>query len=45
MWGIPAGARIMDLSRLLQGVRCYFLDPARPEATAELVEQITVGAR
>ena len=45
MWGIPAGARIMDLSRLLQGVRCYFLDPARPEATAELVEQITVDAR
>jgi hypothetical protein len=45
MWGMPAGARIVDLSRLLQGVRCYFLDPAQPEATAELVEQIIVGAR
>jgi hypothetical protein len=45
MWGMPAGARMVDLSRLLQGVGCYFLDPAQPEATAELVEQITVGAR
>jgi len=45
MWGMPAGARMVDLSRLLRGVRCYFLDPGQPEATAELVEQITVGAR
>jgi hypothetical protein len=43
MWGIPVGARIMDLSRLLRGVRCYVLDPGQPEETADLVEQIASG--
>jgi hypothetical protein len=41
MWGLPIGARMMDLSRLLRGVRCYYLDPGEPDETAELVEQIT----
>ena len=43
MWGVPVGARMMDLSRLLRGVRCYLLDPGQPEDTADLVEQITSG--
>jgi hypothetical protein len=43
MWGMPVGARMMDLSRLLRGVRCYLLDPGQPEDTADLVEQITSG--
>ena len=43
MWGIPVGARMMDLSRLLRGVRCYLLDPGQPEDTADLVDQITSG--
>jgi hypothetical protein len=43
MWGVPVGARMMDLSRLLRGVRCYVLDPGQPEATADLVERITSG--
>ncbi len=43
MWGMPIGARMMDLSRLLRGVRSYFLDPGQPEDTADLVEQITSG--
>jgi hypothetical protein len=43
MWGVPVGARIMDLSRLLRGVRCYVLDPGQPEETADLVEQIASG--
>jgi len=41
MWGLPVGARMMDLSRLLRGVRCYHLDPGEPDDTADLVERIT----
>jgi hypothetical protein len=40
MWGMPTGARMMDLSRLLRGVRCYHLDPGDPDETADLVEQV-----
>jgi hypothetical protein len=43
MWGVPVGARVMDLSRLLRGVRCYYLDPGEPDETADLVERITSG--
>lgn len=43
MWGMPLGARIMDMTRLLRGVRCYLLDPGQPEDTADLVEQIAIG--
>ena len=43
MWAVPVGARMMDLSRLLRGVRCYLLDPGQPEETADLVEQIMSG--
>ena len=43
MWAVPVGARMMDLSRLLRGVRCYLLDPGQPDDTADLVEQITSG--
>ena len=43
MWGVPAGARILDLSRLMRGVRCYYLHPGPPEDTAELVEQVVRG--
>src|SRR5262245_32168369 len=43
MWGVPVGARMMDLSELLRGVRSYFLDAGEPEDTADLVEQITSG--
>jgi hypothetical protein len=41
MWGMPNGVRMIDLSRMLHGVRCYILDPGQPEATADLVERIT----
>jgi hypothetical protein len=41
MWGMPAGVRMFDLSRMLRGVRCYILDPGQPEATADLVERTT----
>jgi hypothetical protein len=41
MWGIPPGARMIDLSRLMRGVPCYFLDPGGPDDTADLVEKIT----
>jgi hypothetical protein len=41
MWGMPVGARMMDLSRLLRGVRCYHLDPGEPDDTADAVERIT----
>jgi hypothetical protein len=37
---MPVGARMMDLSRLLRGVRCYHLDPGEPDDTADLVERI-----
>jgi len=43
MWGMPVGARMMDLTRLLRGVKCYLLDPGKPEDTADLVEQIMSG--
>jgi hypothetical protein len=43
MWGIPVGARMMDMSGLLRGVKCYVLDPGQPDNTADLVEQITSG--
>lgn len=43
MWGMPAGARMMDLGRLLRGVKCYVLDPGQPEDTADLIERITTG--
>jgi len=43
MWGVPVGARMMDLSGLLRGVRCYVLAPGQPDDTADLVEQITSG--
>lgn len=41
MWSMPTGIRIINLSRMLRGVRCYVLDPGQPEATADLVERIT----
>jgi hypothetical protein len=43
MWGTSVGARLLDLSRLLYGTKCYVLDPGQPEDTADLVEQITSG--
>jgi hypothetical protein len=43
MWGASAGARLMDVSRLLKGVKCYFLDPGSPEETADLIEKIAMG--
>lgn len=43
MWGMPVGTRILNLSRMLRGVKCYILDPGRPEATADLIERITRG--
>jgi hypothetical protein len=43
MWGMPAGARIIDMTRLLRGVRCFVLDLGRPEDTADLVERIVSG--
>lgn len=43
MWGRSAGAVMMDLSRLLRGVRCYVLEPGQPEDTADLIEQIVSG--
>ena len=44
MWGVPAGARILDVSRLLHQVECYLLDLGDPDETADLVERITHGA-
>jgi hypothetical protein len=44
MWGVPAGARIMDVSRLLHHVECYLLDLGNPDETADLVERIAYGA-
>jgi hypothetical protein len=41
MWGVPIGVRILNLSRMLRGVRCYILDPGQPEATADLIERLT----
>jgi hypothetical protein len=43
MWGKAAGARMMDLTRLLRGVSCYFVHPGQPEQTADLVEEIVSG--
>ena len=40
MWGVPIGIKMINLSRMLRGVRCYVLDPGRPEATADLVERL-----
>jgi hypothetical protein len=44
MWGVPAGARIVDVSRLLHQVECYQLDLGDPDETADLVERIAYGA-
>jgi hypothetical protein len=43
MWGASAGGVIMDVSRLLKGTKCYFLDPGSPEPTADLIEKIARG--
>jgi hypothetical protein len=43
MWGRPVGAVIMNVSRLLRGTSCYYLDPGPPEETADLVEQVVRG--
>jgi hypothetical protein len=43
MWGTSAGARVMDVSRILRGTACYFLDLGPPEETANLIEQIATG--
>jgi len=40
---VPAGARILDVSRLLRQVQCYLLDLGEPDATADLVERIAHG--
>jgi hypothetical protein len=44
MWGVAAGVRIMDVSRLLRQVECYWLDVGDPDETADLVERIAHGA-
>jgi hypothetical protein len=40
LWGVPAGMRMLQLSRLLKQVRCYHLDAGSPDRTAELLENI-----
>jgi hypothetical protein len=43
MWGVPAGARIVDVSRLLHHVECHLLDLGDPDETADLIERIAYG--
>jgi hypothetical protein len=43
MWGVSAGARIMDVTRLLRGTTCCFLEAGPPEETADMVENIASG--
>ena len=43
MWGVPAGARIVDVSRLLHHAECYLLDVGEPDETADLIERIACG--
>jgi hypothetical protein len=44
MWGVPAGARMVEVSRLLRHVQCYLLDLGDPDETADLVERIAYSA-
>lgn len=39
MWGMPAGVRMLQLSRIMREVRCHHLDPGPPDDTAELLER------
>src|SRR5215471_250287 len=43
MWGVPTGLRMLQISRMLREVRCYYLNPGSPDETAELLEQIAKG--
>src|SRR5215471_4182320 len=43
MWGVPTGLRMLQISRMLGEVRCYYLDPGSPDETAELLEQLAKG--
>ena len=45
MWGVPVGSRMLDLTRMLRGIRCYFLAPGPPDETAELIERLATGAQ
>jgi hypothetical protein len=40
LWGQPGGLRMLQLSRLLAGARCYHLEPGLPDATADLLESL-----
>jgi hypothetical protein len=40
LWGQPGGLRLLQLSRLLAGVRCYHLEPGLPDETADLLESL-----
>lgn len=43
MWGVPMGLRMLQISRMLSEVRCYYLDPGAPDDTAGLLERIVKG--
>lgn len=40
MWQVPTGLRMLQLSRLFGGVRCYHLDAGPPDETARFVETL-----
>jgi hypothetical protein len=40
LWKVPIGFRMLQLSRLMLGLRCYHLHPGRPEETADLIETL-----
>jgi hypothetical protein len=43
MWGVPLGLRMLQLSRMLNEVCCYHLDPGSPDETADLLERVAEG--
>jgi hypothetical protein len=40
LWGQPGGLRLLQLSRLLAGTRCYHLEAGLPDETADLLESL-----
>ena len=40
LWKVGIGQRMLQLSRLLAGVRCYYLLPGGPDETADLLESL-----